>query len=392
MDSNEQAERLRAEADGLYAAGRLDEALARYREAAATNPDSAAMPYNIANVLRLLGRTEEALAAYDASLARLPRFAVARHNRAVALLQLGRWQEGFREYEWRKACPEFVEDPRYRLPRPWQGESVEGKTLYIFPELYQGDLIQFGRYALLAERIGARVLLGAPPEMHALLRTMSPTLTLVDAAAPPPDYDFQAPLLSLPLLFGTTPDSVPRGQYLQAEPARVARWREHLGSDGLKIGIVWQGSAKAAHRSFPLALAAEALGAVPGVRLISLQKHAGLDQLAGCPKVETLGEDFDAGPDAFLDTAAAIRCCDLFVSADTSTAHLAGALAAPAWLALNTPADWRWLESGAATPWYPTLRLFRQHEPGGWAGVFAEMREVLVSARNAAAAKKRGRV
>lgn len=369
-----------AEADRLCAAGRLEEALELYR-AAAADPASAAMPYNIGNVLRLLGRTEEALAAYDAALAILPRFAVARHNRAYALLQLGRWQEGFREYEWRKACPTFVEDARYRLPRPWNGENVQGKTLYIFPELFQGDLIQFGRYALLAERIGARVILGAPPEMHALLGTMSATIGLVDAAAPAPDYDYQAPLLSLPLLFGTRPDKVPSGRYLRADPARIARWRERIGSHGLKIGIVWQGSAKATHRSFPLATAAEILGGVPDVRLISLQKHAGLEQLADCPAVETLGDDFDSGSDAFLDTAAAIACCDLFVTADTSTAHVAGAIGAPTWLALNTPADWRWLESGTTSPWYPTLRLFRQAEAGDWPSVFTDMRAALARGR-----------
>ena len=350
------------------AAGRLDEALRCFRAAMDADPSSRAAPYNLANTLRLMGRTEDAVAAYDEALAIAPNFSAARHNRAFALLQLGRWKEGFREYEWRKVCPGF-EDPRYRLPNPWQGEDLRGKTLFIYPELYQGDLIQFIRYALLAERLGARVILAAPRNMHALLRTMSATLELIEAAETPPYYDYHCALMSLPMVFGTTPDNVPSWRYLKAAPDRVSRWSKRLGK-GPKVGIVWHGGDRMTDRFFPLALVREAIA---DVRLISLQKYSGLDQLADCPSIEHIGGQLDTGPDAFLDTAAAIACCDIFITADTSTAHLAGAMGTRTWLALHNPADWRWLEGRSDTPWYPTMRLFRQPIRGDWKGVFAEM-------------------
>lgn len=367
---------LMADAAAHEAEGRPDEAVQSYQAAAQAKPDSAAAPYNAANLLRAMGAVAPSLDWYAEAIRRLPNFPQAHHNRAVALLQLGRWQEGFAEYEWRKACPGFVEETRYRLKQPWRGEDPRGKTLYIFAELYQGDLLQFARFALAAEQFGARVILAAPRAMHAILQAMSSTLRLVDADAPPPDHDYQAPLLSLPLLFGASPDRIPLAT-LRADPQRVARWRGRIGEHGYRIGIAWQGSARATDRSFPLAVAARALGDRDGVRLISLQKHAGLDQLDDCPTVETLGEDFDAGGDAFLDTAAAMACCDLIVSADTSTAHLAGLIGGPAWIALPHSADWRWLIGRATTPWYPAMRLFRQACPGDWAGVFMEMRAAL---------------
>src|SRR5690606_10248546 len=152
-----------------------------------------------------------------------------------------------------------------------------------------------------------------------------------------------------------------------------------IGHHGFKIGIAWQGSALAVQRSFPLAAAVAGLGRTPGVRLISLQKHNGLEQLDPLAPgaVETLGEDFDPGPDAFLDTAAAMSCCDLFVTPDTSVVHVAGALGVRTWLALPFVGDWRWLEEQADTPWYPSVRIFRQPAPGDWASVFGAMAAAL---------------
>lgn len=386
-------ENLLREGDAHYAAGRFDAAAEAYRGAFALPPHNLAAGFNAGNALKQGGRPRDAIAAYDAVLALAPEFAMARHNRATCLLQVGDLAQGFREYEWRKLCPGFADDARYRLERTWRGEDLAGKTLYVFPELFQGDLIQFGRYAVMAERLGARVLLGAPRPMHALLSTMSPTLTLVDSEAPPPAYDYAVALMTLPAMFGTTLETVPRApRYLQAEPARVARWRERVGAAGVKVGIAWQGSANAAQRSFPLALAAERLGALPGVRLISLQKMNGLEQLDALPAglVETLGEDFDPGPDLFVDTAAAMMCCDLFVTPDTSVVHVAGGLGRPVWLATTTPADWRWLEDRPDSPWYPSLRIFRQPAPGDWAGLFDGMAATLQAGLAAGAQAQRG--
>jgi hypothetical protein len=379
---SDSAQALHQEGDALYAAGRLEAALESFRAAAAADPDNPVLHFNAGTALRRLGRPREAIAAFDAALAKAPNFAMAHHNRAGCLLQIGDLEGGFREYEWRKVCPGFADEARYALPRPWRGEDLRGKTLYIYPELFQGDLIQFGRYALLAEQAGASVVLAAPSAMHALLQTMSPRLRLIDAAAPAPDYDYQSALMTLPALFGTALTRVPSARrYLRSDPQRVEKWRARIGPEGFKVGIAWQGSALATDRSFPLATAAQALASLPGVRLISLQKHNGLDQLdaLGPGLVETLGDDFDPGPDAFVDTAAAIAGCDLFVTPDTSVVHVAGGLGAPTWLAIPQPGDWRWLEDRADTPWYPSVRIFRQRQAGGWAGVFDDMRGVLAA-------------
>lgn len=384
---NDSARGPQGEADDHYAAGRFAAALAGYDAALALNPTSLSLRFNRANALRHLGRPREAITAYDAALEVSPNFPMAHHNRATCLMQIGDLGEGFREYEWRKACPGFADDPRYKLPRPWRGEDLQGKTLYIYRELFQGDLIQFARYARLVEQIGARVILSAPAAMHAMLRPLSPTIVLIPDDAPTPEYDYQCALMTLPAIFGTTLETVPSApRYLAHDPVREQRWRARIGPEGLKVGIAWQGSALATQRSFPLAVAAERLGRVPGVRLISLQKHNGLEQLDALPagRVETLGPDFDPGPDAFLDTGAAMTACDLFVTPDTSVVHLAGALGLPTWLAIPAVGDWRWMEERADTPWYPSVEIFRQPAVDDWAGLFDQMSVRLAALRPAA--------
>lgn len=364
------------EGDEHTQAGRFEEALKSFKSALALDPLSAPLRFNIATTLHALKRFKETVEWYDKTLEVSPGFAMAHHNKATTLLLLGQIAEGFREYEWRKVCPAWADDVRYTLDRPWRGEDLTGKTLFIFAELFQGDLIQFGRYALLAEKAGAKVILSAPAAMHALLATMSPTITLIADDAPTPEYDYQCGHMSLPTLFGTTLKTIPSfPQYLQADPERVARWKTRIGDDGFKVGIAWQGSVRANLRSFPLALAAERLGQIPGVRLISLQKHAGLEQLDALAPgaVQSLGDDFDPGPDAFVDTAAAMTCCDLFITADTSVVHVAGALGVPSWVVVPYVGDWRWLERGGDCPWYPSVKVHRQRVRDDWTSVFDDM-------------------
>lgn len=372
------ASELHDRATELERAGRLQEALATYQAASAANPASPFLHYNAGNILRRLGRFQDAIGAYDRAIELHPDFAIAHFMRAGCRLQLGDLVTGFRDYEWRKGCPGY-DDIRYGLPRQWAGESLAGKRLFIYPELYQGDLLQFGRYALLAEMAGARVMMAAPLAMHALLQTMSPKLDLLPPDAAPDDYDYASALMSLPAAFGSSLETVPRGIYLRADPARVMRWRDRIGTDGLRIGVAWQGSAQAIDRSFPLA-ALRPLAGVPGARLISLQKGGGLEQLDGLPEgmtIDNLGEAFDPGPDLFVDTAAAMMSCDVFVTPDTSVAHLAGALGVRTWIALPLLGDWRWLEWRSDTPWYPTATLFRQTATGDWSGVFRSMAAAL---------------
>ncbi len=172
--------------------------------------------------------------------------------------------------------------------------------------------------------------------------------------------------------------------YLTAEPDRVTQWRDRLGANGYRIGVAWQGNPESAAergRSVPLHHFLP-LAQVPGVRLISLQKQHGLEQLHAMPaglRIETLGENFDHGPDAFIDTAAVMQSLDLVITSDTSVAHLAGALGCPVWVALKHVPDWRWQLEGDRIVWYPTMRLFRQTQRGDWEGVFARIAEQLTS-------------
>jgi hypothetical protein len=185
----------------------------------------------------------------------------------------------------------------------------------------------------------------------------------------------------LPGILGLDATAIPAAlPYLAAEPERIARWRQQIDSrPGFKIGVAWQGNPKSSAelgRSAPLTALAP-LAAVPGVRLISLQKGPGSEQIWSFPPIEDLGSRFDAGADAFLDTAAAMQCLDLVVSVDTAPAHLAGALGKPVWIALKHVPDWRWMLGRADSPWYPAARLFRQERAGDWGAVFQQMAEAL---------------
>jgi hypothetical protein len=192
--------------------------------------------------------------------------------------------------------------------------------------------------------------------------------------------DYHAPLLSLPAYFQTHAAHL-EAPYLFPSRDNVAKWKARLGAEGFKIGVCWQGSTGKADfgRSFPL-LHFRGLSGLPGVRLISLHKGDGEGQLKALPqdmRIETLGHDFDSGPDGFFDTGAVMKSLDLVITSDTAVAHLAGALGVPVWVALKSAPDWRWMMGREDSPWYPTMRLFRQPVAGDWAGVFAQMEAAL---------------
>ena len=332
---------------------------------------------NLAAAMHGLGRLDAAADAYRAAVDADPANAAARTNLGITLLLRGDLEAGWREYEHRWNLPEFRRPP---LTQPlWRGEDPAGRTILVHAEQGLGDVLQFARYLpLLAER-GARVIFAAPRILHALLATLPGPVRLADPDAALPEADLQCPLLSLPLAFGTRLDTIPaQVPYLAAEPGRAAAWRGRLPDARLRIGIAWQGKPTAKvdrGRSPPLSCFVP-LARVPGVALVNLQKNHGLDQLSALPPdvtVHTLGEDFDSGPDAFLDTAAVMESLGLIVTSDTSIAHLAGALGRPTWLALKAVPDWRWLMERSDSPWYPGMRLFRQETPGGWTPVFARM-------------------
>jgi FkbM family methyltransferase len=371
----------------LWRGGRLEEAQASYEEALRLRPDFAEAISNLGNTLRDLGRPGEAEALFDQAIRIKPDYVDGHWNRSLLWLLRGDFARGWPEYEWRWRLRTF---PGKNFPQPrWDGGPLGGKTILLHAEQGLGDVLQFVRYAPLVKRRGGTVVVQVQPPLLRLLTGAPGIDVLLPEKGPLPPFDVHAPLLSLPLLFGTDLKSIPADvPYLRADPALVEQWRARLADHpGFRVGVAWKGSDKHKRdhaRSVPLA-AFEALARVEGVRLVSLQKGAGSEQLrelAGrFPVAELPGLD-ENGP--FVDTAAVLTCLDLVVCCDTALGHLAGALGVPCWLALMAVPDWRWLLGRDDSPWYPRHRLFRQDKTGDWQGVFRRIADAL-SARAAGA-------
>ncbi len=357
---------------------RPEEALAQYELAVLEAPHAADNHCHRGNALFDLKLLPDAVASYDRAIGLNPRHAQALFNKGVCLLLSGEFAQGLPLYEWRK---ELQAAAAPSLPGPgWLGETdISGKTLFVYADQALGDTIQFCRYAKLAEQRGARVVFAVQPQLRELLTALSSTIRIVAPGEQAGGFDYHCALLSLPLAFRTTLAEVPAAvPYLFAEPLRVARWRERIGARGFRVGIAWQGSRNRIDvgRSVPLEMFGR-LASIPGIRLISLQKGEGLSQGPKDLAVEALGDDFDAGTQAFLDSAAVMTQLDLIITCDTALAHLAGALGRPTWVALKHVPDWRWLLDRTDSPWYPSMRLFRQSRRGDWDGVFAAMQKAL---------------
>ncbi len=365
----------------LQQQGKLAEAVACYQQALGLKPDHADVHMNLGNVLQLQGRLEEALASYQQALCLKPDNAEAHWNRALTWLLAGSFEQGWPEYEWRWQ-QKGVARPCYQQPL-WDGSPLEGRTILLHVEQGLGDTLQFIRYAPLVQERGGRVLLVCPATLVPLLSSCRGLEQLIPQGSPLPPFDVQAPLLSLPGLFRTTVHTVPaQVPYLFADPQLAARWRDRLATvQGLKVGIAWQGNPRHSRDRLRSMLLTEfePLARVEGVRLISLQRGPGMEQLAalgGRFAVLDLGE-LDEATGTFMETAAVLSNLDLVITCDTATAHLAGALGVPVWVALPFAPDWRWLRERADSPWYPTMRLFRQERWGDWAGVFQRLAEAL---------------
>jgi Flp pilus assembly protein TadD len=361
-----------------YAAyGKPALAEASYQEALRRDPKCAEAHANLGKLCSDQGRHDEGLACYQLAVW-LKADPTARWHLALALLAQGDFARGWPEYECRWQLHELPPRPFVR-PR-WDGSPLDGRTILLYREQGLGDTLQFIRYAALVKERGGTVIVECLNSLLPLLRRCVGIDRLVAEGTDLPAFDVQAPLMSLPLLCGTTPATIPaQVPYLFPDPDAVEHWRRQLGPvRAFKIGIVWQGNPEYAndrYRSFPLT-AFEPLARMPGVRLYSLQKGAGTEQLrtlAGRFEVVELVPELDAAAGAFLETAAVMKNLDLVIAPDTAVAHLAGALGVPAWVALMADADWRWLRGREDSPWYPTLRLFRQGQQGAWAPVFQRM-------------------
>jgi len=366
----------------LMEEGEPGEALGEYERAVELQPDLIEAHNNLGTALRELGHVNEALASYTKALLINPELADAHYNRGILRLLLGDFENGWADYEWRTDVK--TRSPRaFNEPR-WDGSVMPDETLLVHAEQGLGDTLQFIRFAAIPrQRVGRLVMLCQETLRPLLSNVKGIDLVVTDAADVPP-FDFHIPLLSLPGLFGTNSESIPAHvPYLSADPNLVERWRTSLAElSGFRVGISWQGNPGYREdrlRSIPLRHFAP-LAELSGLRLISLQKGHGVEQLQqvrGELEVMELDADFDETSGPFMDTAAVMKSLDLVVTSDTATAHLAGALGIPVWVALPLIPDWRWQLRRGDSPWYPTRRLFRQQRPGDWHEVFQRIRAAL---------------
>ena len=379
-------------ANMLMEQNRLEEALEACERSIALRPDYAPALVLKGNILLHSGRPEDAAAAYDSAVTERPDYAEAHYHRGSALLLRGHFERGWRDFEHRWQVADCGFDRPVLQAREWRGEKLGGRSIVVYAEQGMGDSMQFARFLPRLAASGARVTFLCHPRLVRLFRPFAAAMEVTAFSDAERRFDFQCALMSLPERFGVglrdLPGSVP---YLFAETTLVAKWRSRIGNKGFRIGICWQGNPLGKidrGRSIPLAKY-QPLAAVPGVRLISLQKTHGLDQLAHLPagmNVETLGV-FDEGEDAFIDTAAIMQGLDLVITSDSAPAHLAGALGCPIWVAVKRVPDWRWMLEGGDSPWYPSMRLFRQPAREDWDSVFAAMAEALGTLTRASAAR-----
>jgi len=371
---------LNAEAHGrlgiaLRELGRLEEAIDSFDAAAESHPGLASAHSQAALTFEALGRFDEAIARYRRSLELQPEQPEVRWNLALALLLIGRLKEGWELFESRWQTRVFA-GKRPSLAAPvWQGEELRGKTLLVLPEQGFGDNIQFARYVPLAAARGARVVVATKAQLMRLFASLGGAAEVRSNELPLPPCDYWTPVMSLPRLFDTTLASIPtHTPYLRAPAGAVQAWRKRIGTrPALKVGIVWSGGilvtrpdlfSSGASKSLPPAVLAP-FAAVRGVRFYSLQKLAGPRADVASLKALRL-VDWTSELSDFADTAALIEALDLVVTVDTSVAHLTGALGKPVWTLLKVGADWRWLLDCDRSPWYPSMRLFRQQTPGDW--------------------------
>jgi len=349
------------------------EALSSYDEALAAMPLHPQILTNRGHALRRLDRTSEALTDFEAAIAAKPGFAEAHFEAAMAQLALGDFDAGWKDYEWRWKTGAFARHRRSFRQKLWLGERpVAGKTILLHAEQGFGDTIQFVRYAPLLARQGARVVCEVQGELLALLAQLD-GVEVVACGAPLPNFDLHCPLLSLPLAFGTRPETIPASvPYLAAPAERLDHWRDRLPAGRLRAGFVWSGSSSHnndGNRSIPLAGLAR-LFEDPAMACVSLQtdpRPADAELLRNLPGLVDLGGGFRD----FADTAAVIGLLDVVVTVDTAVAHLAGALGKPVLILLPYAADFRWMRERCDTPWYPTATLLRQPAFGDWDSVIA---------------------
>ena len=359
----------------------FDEAIKNFEQALQLDQNFAEAHYNLANSLRDQGRCTEALNHYTEAIHLKPNYAEAHWNMSLTLLLNGDFAEGWKEYKWRrKANLATVLYPHHHEAPRWDGSSFAGKRLFVYCEQGLGDAIQFIRYLPMVKARGGMVIFEVWRPLLGLLRAFKSIDELVELSYERKSdvkFDLFTSLLDLPNIFGTTLETIPNEvPYIRAEREKSEYWHKRLSGPDLKVGIVWAG--KSTHgndRNRSCSLKSfHPLTQIDGVKLYSLQKDTPSLQLSELTlTIENLAEECED----FSDTAAVIENLELVISVDTALAHLAGAMGKEVWTLLPFAPDWRWMLNREDSPWYPTMRLFRQTKFGCWEDVFQRVAEQL---------------
>jgi tetratricopeptide (TPR) repeat protein len=372
---NNMVDVLNSRGNSMLSLDKPEAALESYSRALELSPRNASLLYNRANVFQQLGRMEEAIEGYSQAVELNPGLAEAKMERSHCLLATGDYLRGFKEYESRWETKQ-LKPVKLRSSAPlWLGkEDLAGKTILLWAEQGFGDTIQFLRYVPLVAQISGQTILRVPSPLLTLAQTLDCSVSVVALADALPPHDFNCPLMSLPLAFGTTPESIPSDvPYLSANVRLIEKWRDELGPRVRpRIGLVWAGRRREpVNRTRDLGLEVLRPLTTLDVDVISLQKEIpDMDRsVLDSMRLLYLGEKLTN----FEDTAALIENLDMVISADSVVAHLAGALGKPVWIMLRRSGEWRWLMEREDSPWYPTARIFRQKNPGDWAGVVLDI-------------------
>lgn len=354
--------------------GRLEEAVQSFEQSLRLRPSHAPTLHNLGLAFRDLMRLDDAMRCFDTALTFDPSHHECRMSRAMLLLLRGDFEHGWSEYEARNEIPRAV--ARRDYPQPlWDGLDPRGRTILLHAEQGFGDTIQFARYAPLLASRGARVIVECQPELKDLFKSLKGIDRVVAAGDDLPQFDFHRGLMSMPMVFGTTLQTIPAEvPYLSADRLRIAEWNRRMGNGGGRVGLVWAGASGYMNdriRSLALDQLAP-LSRAANVTFVSLQKGPAARQAASPPQDMRL---IDIGPHLhdFSDTAAALENLDLVICVDTAVGHLAGALGKPVWLMIPFSPDWRWMIDRNDTPWYPTMRLYRQPVPADWDAVIQQV-------------------
>jgi tetratricopeptide (TPR) repeat protein len=370
----------------LHYKGMFEDSISLFTKALALQPDYPNALNNLGNALKNIGHLPEAIAAFKQAIALKSDCPDYHFNLSMALLAAGRFHEGWRAFESRWETPQFA-SLRQKTTKPrWEGETGEGRVLLIRAEQGLGDTLQFCRYAPLAAARGLRVILEVQPALVNLMGSLAGVERTVAQGRPLPDFDFYCPMMSLPLAFGTRLETIPAiVPYLSVPDECKHNWQNRLPDDkkaNFRVGLVWAGKprfqtpdliAVDRRRSIAADLLAPLMD-IDGIQFYSLQKDGpGASKEFG--PIDLMDECRD-----FVDTAALICNLDLVISVDTSVAHLAGALGKPVWMLNRFDTCWRWLQDREDSPWYPTMRLFRQPSPGDWQSVILRVKRELIKA------------